>query len=1415
MDQSPNLITGSGQTKPSAFWRSRWFAYGFAIAMTGFTLLVRLWLAPWIGGNRPLLVLFFIPILVSAYVGGLGPGLVATAITAVTADYFLIPHTHSFSFASPMDFLQWLILVASGILASVLNDALHRARLRADANRRLLAVTLSSIGDAVITTDAQGCVTFLNREAERLTGWTNAEAAGQPMPTVFRIVNEETRATVEDPVQKVIRSGLIVGLANHTVLIARDGREFIIDDSGAPIRGADGAIIGVVLVFRDNTEQKRAEDALRRNERFLQQTGHIAKVGGWEFDPVTGAGHWGEEVARIHDLPPETKPNKEMGFSFYHGESRAKIEAAVKRAIENGTPYDLELEINSAKGVRKWVRTICEPVVENGKVVSVCGVLQDITDQKRMQSALDENHALYHSLVDQMPAGIFRKDAAGRYVFVNATFCQLKGMTPEQFLGKTALELGLEDTALADAGSSHHAQILATGARIEVEEKYLRADGQTAFFHVVKTPVYNSEGKIAGSQGILFDITQRKQVEASLRQSQEQLSGVIRQAQCIVFSGEVEGRADWREHALEPVSPFRWNFNVLNETIAQSILPLDLAPGQTYQQAWSRSRHPDDHCKMNQASGQAFLTGAPFYRNEFRCTDRKGNVHWMQQHVTVRKISENRWQVFGITTDVTGLKTLEERYRDQHALLRTLIDLVPDYIFVKDTEGRYLVVNEALAKCYGRFPAEMLNRSDADFLPPELATRFRAGEQQVLTTQTFRSFEDTLTFPDGQPRVLVTNMVAFRNPQGELAGIVGIGRDITAQKAAGQAMRENEARLSTIFHASPVGIVITQISDGQILEANEAFANIHGYTPHEIIGRTTLELGLWENREQREQMIHTLNTKGRVKNLEIKFRRKDGTFGFLLLAVEIIQLAGKTCALGMEIDITKRKQAEAQMLQLATIVESSEDAIIGKTLEGVITSWNRGAEEIFGYLAGEAIGQSMLMLFPAERKNEEAEILARISRGESVDHFETERIRKDGAVIRISATISPLRNSQGTIVGVSNIARDITRQHLLEEQLRQSQKMEAIGQLAGGVAHDFNNILAVIQMQTELAKIEGEFSAEQAACLDEIQVAANRAANLTRQLLLFSRRQRLQPRDLDLSDSITGMTRMLRRLLGEDIQMQFKYAPQPLFIHADAGMMDQLLMNLTVNSRDAMPNGGQLIIETAAVEFDELAASQSAQARPGSFIRLSVSDTGTGIAPEILPRIFEPFFTTKDVGKGTGLGLAIVFSIVQQHQGWINVYSERGRGTTFHIYLPRLNQPSEHQPPTQSALTSASGGAETIMLVEDDEALRASILKALTQLGYRVLEAGSGMDALKVWEKHRHEINLLLTDLVMPGGMNGKELGQRLLRENPKLKIIYSSGYSAEVAGKDFPLVEGVNFLPKPFPAQMLAQTIRACLDAI
>ena len=635
-----------------------------------------------------------------------------------------------------------------------------------------------------------------------------------------------------------------------------------------------------------------------------------------------------------------------------------------------------------------------------------------------------------------------------------------------------------------------------------------------------------------------------------------------------------------------------------------------------------------------------------------------------------------------------------------------------------------------------------------------------------------------------------------------------------AEARSVQAILASELRYRRLFETAQDGILILDADTGQVVDANPFMKDLLGYSQVEFLGRKLWEIGPFKGVAASKIAFAKLQHKDRICYEGLPLETKDGrrvevefiSNAYLMDEKRLIQ-----CNIR---DITQRKQAEKTAIRLAAIVESSDDAIIGQDLGGVVLSWNAGAEKIFGYSAAEMVGSLMLPLIPAGRLEEENQILGKIKLGESVRHFETVRLAKNGRQIDVAATISPIKDATGNIVGSSKVARDITDRRKLEAQIRQSQKMEGIGQLAGGVAHDFNNILAVIQMQADLLKSSGNLSPAQFDFAEEIGAAVGRAAALTRQLLLFSRKEILQLHDLDLNQSLNNMSKMIQRILGENIQIQFKFAPQPLFIHADAGMMDQVLMNLAINSRDAMPQGGRLVIETSVAEFDEVAVLQSSQVRLGSFVCLSVSDTGCGIPAENMQRIFEPFFTTKGVGKGTGLGLATVFGIVQQHQGWIHVYSEFGHGTTFRIYLPWLSKMNAQIIAQKMMVEPMLGGTETILLVEDDAFLRGSVCKALSQLGYRLFEAGNGAEALAMWQKHRAEIHLVLTDLVMPGGMNGKELAERLLKGNPKLKVIYASGYSAEVAAKNFPLEEGVNFLAKPFQTFRLAQTVRKNLDA-
>ncbi len=420
-------------------------------------------------------------------------------------------------------------------------------------------------------------------------------------------------------------------------------------------------------------------------------------------------------------------------------------------------------------------------------------------------------------------------------------------------------------------------------------------------------------------------------------------------------------------------------------------------------------------------------------------------------------------------------------------------------------------------------------------------------------------------------------------------------------------------------------------------------------------------------------------------------------------------------------------------------------------------------------------------------------------------------IRPDMQIRWIRDKAFPVRNAAGEVERVVGVARDNTERRQMADQLRQSQKMEAIGQLVGGVAHDFNNILGAIMLQSELIITVENTPPEVRDGLHQIHSAAERAANLIRQLLMFSRKQVIQARELDLNEAVTSLAKMLQRIIGEDIQLQLHLHPLPLITRADASMLDQILMNLAVNARDAMPGGGHLVVETDEKNVDENLARLHPDAVPGRYVCLSVSDTGTGISPENMARIFEPFFTTKEPGKGTGIGLATVFGIAKQHGGFIKVESEVGNGTKFEIFLPA----SKASPEALALLAQSKprGGSETILLVEDDQAVCSLVRATLERRGYRVLEAANGVEALKLWEKHSGTVALLLSDLVLPAGMSGQELAGRLQQDKPHLKVIFTSGYSAEIAGRQLKLRNGENFVPKPFPPDQLLETVRRCLD--
>jgi two-component system cell cycle sensor histidine kinase/response regulator CckA len=504
------------------------------------------------------------------------------------------------------------------------------------------------------------------------------------------------------------------------------------------------------------------------------------------------------------------------------------------------------------------------------------------------------------------------------------------------------------------------------------------------------------------------------------------------------------------------------------------------------------------------------------------------------------------------------------------------------------------------------------------------------------------------------------------------------------------------------------------------------------------------------------------------------------------------------------------RDAEAKAQRLAALVASSEDGIVATDLDGVITNWNAAAERLFGYSTAEAVGQSILLLVPAEQHDAAERTVRRLGEGEQVPPYEAARLRKDGTSVAVSVRPS-LVVHQGRVIGFSLIYHDLTHARRLEEQLRQTQKMEAIGRLAGGVAHDFNNLLTVINGYGELllgALGAGESSR---AYAQEIGRAGERAAALTRQLLAFSRQQVLEVKVVDLNESVRASEQLLRRLIGEDVRLETALAPDLDRVRADPGQMGQVIMNLALNARDAMPTGGRLTIETANVRLDEAYARGRPEVVPGRYVLLAVSDTGCGMTEQTLARVFEPFFTTKEVGKGTGLGLAVVHGVVSQSGGHVAASSEPGRGTAFKVYLPAVGA-ARPAGKSHQGLQPAPRGSETVLLVEDDESVRNLARIVLRASGYFVLEARHGGEAVRLAQEYAGPIHLVVSDVVMPE-VGGRLLAERLAALRPDVKVLFVSGYTDDAVVRHGVLEAEVAFLQKPFSPAALAAKVREVLD--
>ncbi|MGE5571177.1 MAG: PAS domain S-box protein [Rhodospirillales bacterium] len=825
---------------------------------------------------------------------------------------------------------------------------------------------------------------------------------------------------------------------------------------------------------------------------------------------------------------------------------------------------------------------------------------------------------------------------------------------------------------------------------------------------------------------------------------------------------------------------------------------------------WVRRLHPDDRDRVLAARRKLAVTGGD-HRLEYRMTAADGRVVWIRDDARMVLGEKGPVQLRGLMVDITEIKQAQQALQKSEATNRALLGAIPDLMMRIRGDGTCVDCKPSRDLPLGTAQAPVVGRNIAAILPPEAAAEMASLIRRVIETREPQLCELRLPV-DGILRDIENRIVASGEDE-----VLVLARDITARKRADEALRAAEAELRRVLGSISDCIWTAEVEpDGsaRYLYISPVVEKITGRPPAYF-----LEPENWcgqahpEDRERLREFLRQVAA-GRAPGPQIEYRVvwPDGTIRWVRGAATASPLDGRRVRLdGIDADITAHKLADEALRQtsqaLQAVIQASPLAIFSLDLEARITSWNPAAVRIFGWTEEEALGRPISTLLhqpPAVFRSR----IERGKRGEMMNGVEVTQRRKDGSFVNLTIWTALLRDAAGAPSGFITVAADISERRRLEEQLRQAQKMEAIGRLAGGVAHDFNNLLTVMSGYGHmlLDDLEGEAAAPLRVNVQEILRAVERASSLTNQLLAFSRRQIARPKPVDLRMLVANMDRMLRRVIGEHIELVAELSPV-WTVRADPGQIEQVLMNLIVNARDAMPRGGRITVRTENLEADRK-SSRVLGIKPGRYVKLSVIDTGQGMDEETKAHLFEPFFTTKKQGKGTGLGMSLVYGIVKQSGGEIRIASELGKGTTVAIYLNAVKGGVLAKPDSLET-PQTERGSETVLLVEDEDEVRRLVVDLLSQRGYTVLEASHPDAAVQICREHAEEIHLLLTDVVMPG-MNGRELAERLAWVRPHMKVIYMSGYT-----DDAKIGNGLEtlLLKKPFTPAALARKIRQVLD--
>jgi len=970
---------------------------------------------------------------------------------------------------------------------------------------------------------------------------------------------------------------------------------------------------------------------------------------------------------------------------------------------------------------------------------------------------------------------------------------------------------------------------VAEGTDQEFEYRMVTADGRTVWLRDIVHMVKDDDGRVQLLRGLMVDITERKRTEKKLGERTAYLSALIENTPLAVVVLDADHRAQMCNPAFERLFLYRQS-EIVGVNLDELIAPRELSnDAGTYTRqvlagnavhATTRRRRKDGRLLDVEVHGVPLLVEGELI-----------GVYALYRDITERQRAERlQAAVYRIAEQADRCATPADLYQAVHEIIQDVMPARNFYIALYDEEedllsfpyfvdevdvplppqnpGRgltaYVLRTGKSLLCTLDVHEELERAGEVELVgmqsPVWLGVPLRVGET-TIGVMTVQHYSDATAYGEREQHILeyVSSQVA----------------KAIERKRAEEALRESEAKFRALTETTASAIMISR--GDRFLYVNPAAGTILGYSREELEGRAFDDFIHPDFRQViKERREARLRGEPVPSRYEVKVVAQDGQERWVDLTAAVIEFEGEPAILVTAFDITERKLAEEAVQRseanYRSLVDNSPFGIYRATLDGQFLAVNPALVQMLGYeSAAEVLRLNLgtdIYCDPAERQQH----IETYWRQEHFEGVEARWKEKDGTPMTVLLAGRPVRDPQGRVAFVEVMAEDVTEKRVLEQQLRQAQKMEAVGRLAGGIAHDFNNLLMVIGGHCEMLRkrLGADHPLDRNAA--EVQKAAERAAALTQQLLAFSRKQMVQPTVLDLNEVVGDMESMLRRLIGEHIELLTTLTPGLGHVKADRGQIEQVILNLALNARDAMPKGGKLILETADTELDEVYAHQHPGAQAGSYVMLAVSDSGVGMDKDTQAHIFEPFFTTKETGKGTGLGLATVYGIVKQSEGYIWAYSEPGQGSTFKVYLPRVEEEVEETGPSVPVAASTRG-TETILVVEDEEPLRKLVREFLEASGYRALEAGSGTEALGLAEKFEGPIHLLMTDMVMPG-MSGRDLAKRLTASRPEIKVLYMSGYTNDAILHQRGFRPGRLFLQKPFTLDTLANKLREVLQA-